>query len=332
MKKMSKNINSADLTNQLAKVLGLGEGDKSGLYGELCAMPNGHVKDALHDMACRMESMGKTCVTGRTEGVMPGSGEFRDIIQICSTSRGLSNELAARRQARCLSKADAGSLIGETAGWVEKLEDTRHDFDLSTSSLLKYMMALGISIGDSVRILYKAKLMPGSRYEWADFSIVLNCLCTSQAAPASVNPSKTIRIRYLDDTIERLHYIGGKSDWIDLRAAGDVELKAGSSALIHLGVAMQLPAGYEAHIVPRSSTFKNFGILQTNHCGIIDESYCGNDDWWYMPVYATRDTKINKNDRICQFRIMEHQPAVMFEETASFKGGSRGGFGSTGIN
>ena len=89
---------------------------------------------------------------------------------------------------------------------------------------------------------------------------------------------ETIKIQYLNDEIERLRYIDGKSDWIDLRAAEEVELKAGEFKLIHLGVAMQLPEGYEAHIVPRSSTFKNFGIIQTNHCGIIDESYCGPND------------------------------------------------------
>ena len=88
---------------------------------------------------------------------------------------------------------------------------------------------------------------------------------------------ETIKIQYLNDEIERLRYIDGKSDWIDLRAAEEVELKAGEFKLIHLGVAMQLPEGYEAHIVPRSSTFKNFGIIQTNHCGIIDESYCGTE-------------------------------------------------------
>ena len=138
-----------------------------------------------------------------------------------------------------------------------------------------------------------------------------------------------IRIQYLDDTIERLCYIDGKSDWIDLRAAEDVELKAGEFRLIHLGVAMQLPAGYEAHIVPRSSTFKNFGILQTNHMGVIDETYCGPEDWWRMPVYAVRDTVIHKNDRICQFRLMEHQPGIVFEE-GKLQGENRGGFGSTG--
>ena len=141
---------------------------------------------------------------------------------------------------------------------------------------------------------------------------------------------ETIKIQYLNDEIERLRYIDGKSDWIDLRAAEEVELKAGEFKLIHLGVAMQLPEGYEAHIVPRSSTFKNFGIIQTNHCGIIDESYCGDNDQWFFPAYALRDTKISKNDRICQFRIMEHQPAILFEETDSLDHEDRGGIGSTG--
>ena len=141
---------------------------------------------------------------------------------------------------------------------------------------------------------------------------------------------KTIKIRYLDDSIERLDYIEGKSDWIDLRAAEDVTLKQGEFKLIHLGVAMQLPEGYEAHIVPRSSTFKNFGIIQTNHQGVIDCSYCGPEDWWRMPVYAVRDTIIHKNDRICQFRIMENQPKIRFEETDELTGINRGGFGSTG--
>ena len=142
--------------------------------------------------------------------------------------------------------------------------------------------------------------------------------------------SETIKIKYLSDDIQRLDYIDGKSDWIDLRSAEDVELKKGEFKLIHLGVAMELPEGYEAHIVPRSSTFKNFGIIQTNHQGVIDRSYCGPEDWWRMPVYAVRDTKIHKNDRICQFRIMENQPKIRFEETDELTGQSRGGFGSTG--
>lgn len=139
-----------------------------------------------------------------------------------------------------------------------------------------------------------------------------------------------IRIKYFTDKIERLTYIGGKSDWIDLRAAEDVVLKAGEFKLIPLGVAMELPKGYEAHIVPRSSTYKNFGIIQTNHMGVVDESYCGDNDQWFFPVYALRDTEIHVNDRICQFRIMEHQPAICFEEVQSLGHEDRGGHGSTG--
>lgn len=141
-----------------------------------------------------------------------------------------------------------------------------------------------------------------------------------------------IKIQYLNDEIERLRYIDGKSDWIDLRAAEDVEMKAGEFRLIPLGVGMKLPEGYEAHIVPRSSTFKNFGIIQTNHMGVIDESYCGPNDWFYMPAYAMRDTVIHKNDRICQFRIQKHQPQIVFEEVERLDGMDRGGIGSTGVN
>lgn len=141
---------------------------------------------------------------------------------------------------------------------------------------------------------------------------------------------ETIKIRYLSDKIEKLRYIDGKSDWIDLRAAEDVELKAGEFRLIPLGVAMELPKGYEAHIVPRSSTFKNFGILQTNHCGIVDESYCGNNDQWFFPALAMRDTTIHVNDRICQFRIFAHQPTLNFVETETLGNPDRGGIGSTG--
>ena len=139
-----------------------------------------------------------------------------------------------------------------------------------------------------------------------------------------------IKIKYFDDDIEKLEYIDGKSDWIDLRAMEDVEFKAGDFKLIKLGVAMQLPDGYEAHVVPRSSTFKNYGLIQTNSCGIIDGSYCGDNDMWMWPAYATRDVVVHKNDRICQFRIMENQPKIEFEEVKLLEGRDRGGFGSTG--
>lgn len=141
-----------------------------------------------------------------------------------------------------------------------------------------------------------------------------------------------IRIKYFTDKIEKLDYIDKKSDWIDLRAATDVQIKKGDFALIPLGVAMELPKGYEAHVVPRSSTFKNFGIISTNHMGVIDESYCGDSDQWFFPAYALRDTEIHTGDRICQFRIMEHQPAFAFEEVESMMNEDRGGHGSTGKN
>jgi dUTP pyrophosphatase len=121
-------------------------------------------------------------------------------------------------------------------------------------------------------------------------------------------------------------------DWIDLRAAEDVFIELNTFKLVSLGVSMKLPEGYEAHLVPRSSTFKNFGIIQTNHCGIVDETYCGSNDQWFMPVRADRDTVINVNDRICQFRIMEHQPKVEFCESDLEWNVDRGGHGSTGTN
>ena len=139
-----------------------------------------------------------------------------------------------------------------------------------------------------------------------------------------------IKIKYFTDKIDKLCYVDGKSDWIDLRAAETVELKAGEFKLIPLGVAMQLPKGYEAHVVPRSSTFKNFGVIQTNSQGVIDETYSGPNDQWFMPVYALRDTVINVNDRICQFRIMEHQPKIEFVENSLENNVDRGGHGSTG--
>lgn len=141
-----------------------------------------------------------------------------------------------------------------------------------------------------------------------------------------------IKIKYFTDKIDKLCYIDGKSDWIDLRAAETVELKAGEFKLIPLGVAMQLPKEYEAHVVPRSSTFKNFGIIQTNSQGVIDETYCGANDQWFFPAYAVRDTVINVNDRICQFRIMEHQPRIEFVVDSLEDNADRGGHGSTGTN
>ena len=141
-----------------------------------------------------------------------------------------------------------------------------------------------------------------------------------------------IKIKYFDKDIDKLEYIDGKSDWIDLRASEEVELKQGDFKLIPLGVAMELPKGYEAHIVPRRSTYNNFGVIQANHCGVIDGSYCGDNDMWRMPVIAMRDTVIHVNDRICQFRIVKNQPQIKFDIVEKLEGEDRGGFGSTGKN
>ena len=124
------------------------------------------------------------------------------------------------------------------------------------------------------------------------------------------------------DPVEKL----AKGDWIDLRAAEDVTMQAGEFRYVRLGVGMILPAGYEAHVAPRSSTFKNFGILVANSFGIIDNSYSGEEDEWRLPVLAMRDTVIHKNDRICQFRIVRRQPDLIFEETDRLDGPDRGGF------
>lgn len=144
-----------------------------------------------------------------------------------------------------------------------------------------------------------------------------------------------IKIVYHSDKIEKLRYIDGKSDWIDLRSAEDVVMKKGEFRLINLGVTMSLPDGYEMIIAPRSSTFKNFGILQTNSIGVIDEKYGKNSskDVLMYPALAVRDTEIHINDRICQFRIQKHQPKIIFEEIQAedLDGESRGGFGSTGV-
>lgn len=140
-----------------------------------------------------------------------------------------------------------------------------------------------------------------------------------------------INIKYFSDKIDKIEKIE-KGDWIDLRAAATVTLKAGEFTLIPLGIGMKLPDGYEAHIVPRSSTYKKWHIIQTNSMGIVDGTYCGNNDQWMMPVYATQDTIINLNDRICQFRIEKIQPEIIFEEVDTLDFPDRSGFGSTGRN
>lgn len=153
---------------------------------------------------------------------------------------------------------------------------------------------------------------------------------------------KQIKIKYHSD-IEKIEKIN-IGDWIDLRAAEDVFIPKGESMLISLGVSMKLPDGYEAHIVPRSSTFKTWGIIQTNSMGVIDNSYSGTNDIWMFPALCVHaksvgnvissgvefGTWIHKNDRICQFRIVKKQPEVSFEEVEFLDETDRGGFGSTG--
>ena len=137
-----------------------------------------------------------------------------------------------------------------------------------------------------------------------------------------------IKVKYHGDVKPIEKFANG--DWIDLRAAEDVIMQAGESRLISLGVSMKLPEGYEAHIVPRSSTYRHWGIIQTNHMGVVDNSYCGNNDIWKFPALAIRDTTIYKNERICQFRIMKKQPDFDFVETDELEDEDRGGFGTSG--
>ena len=140
-----------------------------------------------------------------------------------------------------------------------------------------------------------------------------------------------ILIKYHDKDLGKIEKLP-VGDWIDLRSAETVELEAGEFRIISLGVSMKLPEGYEAHVLPRSSTFKKWGIRMTNSMGVIDESYCGERDIWGFPALAERHTTIYKGDRICQFRIVKKMPEVTFTEVDNLSDENRGGFGSTGGN
>lgn len=163
------------------------------------------------------------------------------------------------------------------------------------------------------------------RTEWFDVSEL-----TGWRVPKGKYNQLEIKVKYHTDIpeIEQID-IG---NWIDLRASEDVELKQFDYYAIPLGVSMQLPKGYEAEVKPRSSTFKVWGILQTNSVGAIDESYCGDNDIWKMPVIAMRDTKINKGDRICQFRIQRIMPKLKITTVETLGNENRGGLGHTGTN
>ena len=138
-----------------------------------------------------------------------------------------------------------------------------------------------------------------------------------------------IKIKYFDPTIPQIEKIA-VGDWIDLRSAESVEMKKGEYKLLRLGVGMILPDGYEAHILPRSSTPEKFGIMCANSMGVIDNSYSGDADEWRFPAVAIRDTEIYKGDRIAQFRIVKNQPSIEFETVEHLNEKSRGGIGSTG--
>ena len=139
-----------------------------------------------------------------------------------------------------------------------------------------------------------------------------------------------LKIKYHVKELEKLRYIDGKSDWIDLRVAENVSMKQGEYRLISMGISVEIPKGYEMLIVPSSSAYKNFGILQTNAMGVVDESFCGDNDIIHMPILAMRDTEIHINDRIGQFRLMPHQPEVHFIEVDHLDNEDRGSFGTTG--
>lgn len=150
-----------------------------------------------------------------------------------------------------------------------------------------------------------------------------------------------IRIKYFDGAV-RLKKIA-KGNWIDVYANKDIFIKHNERAMIPLGFALELPKGWEAHLAPRSSTFKSWGIIQTNGVGVVDDTYIGDNDQWHMPVYCLvpkdvqvvegkeeKGTFIKKGDKIGQFRIMEVMPQIEFEEVESFGNCDRGGFGTTG--
>lgn len=146
----------------------------------------------------------------------------------------------------------------------------------------------------------------------------------------TVEMEEKIKIKYHVKELEKLRYIDGKSDWIDLRVAEEVKMKAGEFRLISMGISVELPKGYEMWILPRSSAFKNFGVIQTNAMGVVDESFCGDNDIIHMPILAMRDTEMHINDRIGQFRIAKHQAEIHFVEVEHLNHADRGGFGTTG--
>lgn len=161
------------------------------------------------------------------------------------------------------------------------------------------------------------------------------CECFNDSANKNINKINNkinIDVMYHNPNLIPINLLE-KGDWIDLRAAKEYKLFSGEFYLIDLGISIKLPEGYEAHIVPRSSSFKNWGIIQTNGIGIIDNSYCGENDIWMMPVLATKGADIHVNDRVCQFRIVKKMPNnISINTVEHLDTENRGGFGSTGTN
>lgn len=140
-----------------------------------------------------------------------------------------------------------------------------------------------------------------------------------------------IKVLYHDPDMPKLE-ITEKGNFIDLRVDRKYELQKGQFKFLNLGISIELPEGYWAQIVPRSSLFAKHGIIQANSVGVIDSSYCGDTDVWKFPALCFEDTVIEKYERICQFRIVKDtiHEGVVIREVDSLDTKSRGGFGSTG--
>lgn len=140
-----------------------------------------------------------------------------------------------------------------------------------------------------------------------------------------------LKVKYHYDNLTRIEKFD-QGDWMDLRNAEEVVMKKGDFMYIPLGISVEMPVGYEAHIVPRSSTYKRYGIIQANHMGVVDNDYNGDEDRWYMPAIAMRDTTIPVDNRICQFRLIRNQEPLTLVEVETLGNYARGGLGSTGTN
>lgn len=229
----------------------------------------------------------------------------------------------------CLNKKPVSTTLILPSNEHIDLKDIRLMFDCFKKQNVNFVEILFTEynlINEKYKALYQPMLDNAEMISKYNNYAFVNCM-----AGMSMEKYKALEHPYHNNNIDKIEKIS-KGDWIDLRAAESVELKSGEFKIISLGVSMKLPDGYEAHIVPRSSTFKKWGILQTNHMGVIDNSYSGDNDVWGMPVIAMRDTVITENDRICQFRIVEKMPNVQFNEVDKLNGQDRGGFGSTGTN